>query len=133
MASNDHARIAMARNPTQSTVVKARQKMKQQEARSYKSALRTVYWISSEEIANCKYPSLLQFQREQGVKDIIQMNRGKNCKKESPESFNELLHSLSEVRNCGFFTFIGYIVNAVASIYILYGITGFPEKNARPP
>ncbi|CAB3998022.1 zinc finger 862-like [Paramuricea clavata] len=97
MASNDHARFALARNPAQSTVVKTREKMKKQEARSYKSALRTVYWISSEEIPNCKYPSLLQFQRKQGVKDIIQMNRGKNCKKESPESFHELLHSLSEV------------------------------------
>ena len=71
MASNDHARIALARNPAQSTVVKAREKMKKQEARSYKSALRTVYWISSEEIVNCKYPSLLQFQREQGVKERI--------------------------------------------------------------
>lgn len=99
MASNDHVRIALSRDPAQSTVVKAREKMKKQEARSYKSALRTVYWIASEEIANCKYPSLLQFQRDQGVKDIIQLDRGKNCKKESPESFNQLLHSLSEVRH----------------------------------
>ena len=103
MTSNDHARIALARDPVQSTMVKASEKLKKQEACSYKSALRTVYWIASEEIANCKYPSLLQFQREQGVKDIIKLNRGKNCKKESPESFNQLLHSLSEVCICYYF------------------------------
>ena len=128
MNSNDHARIALARDPVQSTMVKASEKLKKQEARSYKSALRTVYRIASEEIANYKYPSLLQFQRDQGVKDIIKLNRGKNCKKESPESFNQLLHSLSEVRILLLFCSLN-----CNSFYILYAITCCSEKNAETP
>ena len=43
MTSNDHERIALPRDLVQSTMVKASEKLKKQEAQSYKSALRTVY------------------------------------------------------------------------------------------
>lgn len=86
-----------AEDPTQPSLAKTTDKMKEQEKESYLSALRTVYWIATEEVPNRKYKSLLGLLRSLNVKEIISLNRGGNSKKESPQVFNEMLAALAKV------------------------------------
>ena len=61
------------------------------------AALRTVYWIVTEEIANRKYASLLQFQRLQGCVNVQNLRSSGNASYDSPDIFNQLLAALNEV------------------------------------
>ena len=61
------------------------------------AALRTVYWIVTEEITNRKYTSLLQFQRLQGCFNVQNLRIGGNASYDSPDIFNQLLAALNEV------------------------------------
>ena len=53
--------------------------------RSIVAALRSVYWIATEEIANRKYASLLNLQRLQGCADIQNLRIGANASYENPD------------------------------------------------
>ena len=71
--------------------------MKQQERSSYIAAMKTAYWLATEELPNLKYASLLNLLREQGCHDIKALRRGGNSTKESPWSLNQLIDSIDEV------------------------------------
>lgn len=88
---------AAAADLGQRTLPDVRKDLREEERTSYIAALKTVYWIASEEIANIKYPSLLSFQRQQGVQPVINLSRGGNSTKESPQVFNELLAAIDKV------------------------------------
>ena len=59
------------------------------------AALRTVYWIVTEEITNRKCASSLQLQRLQGCVDVLRI--AGNASYDSPDIFNPLLVALHEV------------------------------------
>ena len=94
--SDAHMTAAAAEDPAQRSLPDARRVANEQERAPYTAALKTVYWIASEEVANAKYASLLNLQREQGLKDVIALRRGGNSIKES-QVFNELLDAIDEV------------------------------------
>ena len=85
---------AAAADLGQTTLPDVRKDLREEERTSYIAALKTVYWIASEEIANIKY---LSFQRQQGVQPVINLSRGGNSTKESPQVFNELLAAIDKV------------------------------------
>ena len=97
MGSDPHKTAAAAEDPSQPSIFEARRHMDDDEKAAYLAAMRTVYWLATEEVANRKYPSLLQFQRIIGVKEVINLRRGGNATKESPQVFNELLAAMNEV------------------------------------
>ena len=97
MRSSAHVSAATAEDPQQRTIGEIRKEMNDEEKASYTAALKTVYWLATEEIANRKYPSLLDLCRNLDVKEVQNLRRGGNCTKESPQVFNELLEALNEV------------------------------------
>ena len=97
MGSVAHITAATAEDPTQRSITSITREMDEKEKAAYRAALKSVYWIATEEISNSKYSSLLELERQQGVKEIISLRRGGNCTKESPQVFNELLEALNEV------------------------------------
>ena len=119
MCSESHMTSSAAEDPSQRTIMDIKKTMSEEERESYVAALRTVYWIATEEIANKKYASLLNFQRHQGVTEIVKLKRGGNSTKESPQVFNEMLNALNEVliMNASQCLLILQIINI---IYLLY-------------
>ena len=97
MRSSAHIKGAAAEDPKQRTLIDVKNYLREEEKGSYIAALKTVYWIAVEEIANRKYASLLELQRQQGVQAITNLKRGRNSTKESPQVFNELLAAIDKV------------------------------------
>ncbi|KAJ8037614.1 hypothetical protein HOLleu_18474 [Holothuria leucospilota] len=97
MKSAAHQQAMVAEDPSQQSLTEVKMKLNEQEKKSYIAAMKVVYWLATEEIANQKYPRLLNLLRVQGVKDVIQLKRGKNSTKESPTSFYLFLKSINEV------------------------------------
>lgn len=61
------------------------------------TAIKSVYWIAKEEIANHKYASLLQFLRLLQVREISDLHVGENAKYTSHRIFDEILACLNQV------------------------------------
>ena len=60
------------------------------------TALKTVHWLVSEEVANIKYSSLLQFMQHLDVPSAKYLNQSVSVKYTSPEIFNDLLAAMDE-------------------------------------
>lgn len=61
------------------------------------TAIKSVYWIAKEEIANHKYASLLQFLRLLHVREVSDLHVGENAKYTSHRIFDEILVCLNRV------------------------------------
>ena len=121
MLSQAQLTAAAGEDPAQRTVQKIRDNMSSEERASYTAALKTVYWLATEEVANRKYPSLLELARQLGVKEIINLRRGGNATKESPQVFTELLTALSEVYVTGcYLTAYPFMMYTSIIINVLY-------------
>ena len=95
--SNEHKAALAAEAPGQQVLPATLTAAQHRRNGSIIAALRTVYWIVTEEIANQKYASLLQFQRLQGCVDVQNLCIGGNASYDSPDIFNQLLAALNEV------------------------------------
>ena len=69
-------------------------RMRDTEKHAYIAAVRSVYWLVTEEMPNRKHASLLNLQRLHGCRDVAALRRGGNSTKESHWSFNQLLSAL---------------------------------------
>ncbi|XP_078608598.1 zinc finger protein 862-like [Branchiostoma floridae x Branchiostoma japonicum] len=94
---NHHKATVAARDANQPLLVRGLDKAKAKKEKATEAALRTVYWIATEEVANRKYKSLLELQREQGLQVVKDLNTGRNATHDSPTTFNNLLKCLNDV------------------------------------
>ncbi|XP_035673668.1 zinc finger protein 862-like [Branchiostoma floridae] len=92
-----HVTAKAARDKRQPSVIRGMKEVDRKRAGAAEAALRTVYWLVKEEVANRKYASLLELQREQGLAEVKNLNAGRNATHTSPTTFNELLRCLNEV------------------------------------
>lgn len=95
--SNEHKGAIAAEAPGQQVLPATLTAAQERRNGSIIAALRTVYWIVTEEIANRKYASLLKLQRLQGCVDVQNLRIGGNASYDSPDIFNQLLSALNEV------------------------------------
>lgn len=95
--SNEHKEAMTAQAPDQQVLPSTFTASMQRRHRAIVSALRTVYWIVTEEIANRKYASLLKLLNLQGCTDVQNLRIGGNASYNSPDIFNQLLAALNEV------------------------------------
>ena len=97
LRSNEHKAALPAEAPGQQVLPATLTAAQHHRNGSIIAALRTVYWIITEEITNRKYASLLQFQRLQGCVDVQNLRIGGNASYDTPDIFNQLLAALNEV------------------------------------
>lgn len=64
---------------------------------AFKVALKTVLWLTNEEVANVKYRSLIHFLQNLGVEDAKSLKKSGNAQYTSPKIFNQLLDALNAV------------------------------------
>ena len=95
--SREHKEPMAEEAPGQQALPEAMTAAQKRRNRSIVAALRSVYWIATEEIANRKCASLLNLQRLPGCTDIQNLRIGANASYKSPDIFNQLLYALNEV------------------------------------
>lgn len=95
--SKGHLAAVAAADPKQGQVLVGFSKAAQTRKAAVILALKTVHWLSVEEIANKKYSSLLHFLRDIDVKDAVHLQKGANATHDSPDIFNQLLECLNFV------------------------------------
>lgn len=95
--SNEHKAALPAEAPGQQVLPATLTAAQHHRNGSIIAALRTVYWIVTEEITNREYASLLQFQRLQGCVDVQNLRIGGNASYDTPDIFNQLLAALNEI------------------------------------
>ena len=94
---NAHKDSVATEKPCQRTLTRTFTENQQKRMNSIIAALRTVYWIATEEVASRKYPSLLKLQRLQGVQEIKNLRVGGNATYDSPDIFNQLLAAINSI------------------------------------
>ena len=97
MSSDDHIAALDVEEGRQQTVAKGLADTEVRRRESVLCALRTVYWLAREEIANVKYSSLVDMQRLQGVNPLVYLNHGRNSHYQSATIHNELLEAIDTV------------------------------------
>ena len=97
LKSAEHKQAVESVDPSQKSLSSTFAASQEKRNSAIVAALRTVYWIVKEEIANRKYKSLIEFQKLQGCKDIQNLYLGSNASYNSPDIFNQLLYALNNV------------------------------------
>lgn len=95
LTSNEHKAALAAEAPGQQILPAMLTAAQHRRNGSIIAALRTVYWIVTEEITNRTCASSLQFQRLQGCIDVLRIDG--NASFDSPDIFNPLMVALHEV------------------------------------
>ncbi|XP_071793337.1 zinc finger protein 862-like [Asterias amurensis] len=96
LTSDMHKMSSSARDPSQLSIGSAVEKASEKTKAAFSVALKTVFWLAKEEIANRKFKPLLEFLRHLGVTEAQDLIKGGNARYDSPHIFNELLLSLSD-------------------------------------
>ena len=105
LTRNEHKAALAAEAPGQQVLPAMLTAAQHRRNGSIIAALRTVYWIVTEEITNRKCASSLQFQRLQGCVDVLHISG--NASYDSPDILNQLLAALIKLlkskstQNCG--------------------------------
>lgn len=96
ISSTAHKIASSACASDQPTVVNAAQKLTEAKKLAFTIALKSAYWVSTEEIANLKYKKLITFLHHLNVKEAHMLSKGDNANYQSPRIFNQLINSLSD-------------------------------------
>ena len=95
---NSPHNVAVQRNnPANATLLEVKKAVEEKKFKSAISALKTVFWLAKEEVANLKYGSLIDFQRDQGVQDLINLHLGGNATYTSSGIHKQLLECINTV------------------------------------
>ncbi|XP_064597802.1 zinc finger protein 862-like [Liolophura sinensis] len=97
VASDAHKTAAAGSQPGQVSLNTQWRKEREERRKAIVTALKTAYWLATEEMPNRKYGSLINFLQELNLKEAKFLNRGKNAKYTSPDVYNQLTECLSKV------------------------------------
>ncbi|KAJ8018286.1 hypothetical protein HOLleu_43803 [Holothuria leucospilota] len=96
LSSSEHQTSVSAQASDQRQIHESAKRAAAAKKRAFTLALKSAYWIATEELANAKYKSLIQLLQHLGLDDAKVLNKGGNANYTSPTIFNQLLDSLSE-------------------------------------